>query len=100
VLPTKHDPCSLVVLEALAMGLPVISTRFNGACEIMTDNLHGFVLDDPADTDALANAMRKMLEPQLRQRMSAACLELRPKLSYEHHVNRLIEIYQQVRADA
>jgi UDP-glucose:(heptosyl)LPS alpha-1,3-glucosyltransferase len=98
VLPTKHDPCSLVVLEALAMGLPVISTRFNGACEIMTDGLHGFVLNDPADTDALADAMRKMLDPQSRQKMSAACLELRPKLSYEHHVNRLIEIYQQVGA--
>ncbi len=33
VLPTRHDPCSLVVLEALAMGVPVISTRQNGACE-------------------------------------------------------------------
>ena len=52
VLPTKHDPCSLVVLEALAMGVPVISTRFNGACEIMTDGVHGFVLDDPRDVDA------------------------------------------------
>ncbi len=30
VLPTRHDPCSLVVLEALAMGLPVISTVKNG----------------------------------------------------------------------
>src|SRR5439155_7596627 len=58
VLPTKHDPCSLVVLEALAMGLPVISTKFNGACEIMTDGVHGYVLDDPADVNALAAAMR------------------------------------------
>ncbi|CAA9380957.1 MAG: hypothetical protein AVDCRST_MAG64-640, partial [uncultured Phycisphaerae bacterium] len=49
VLPTRHDPCSLVVLEALAMGLPVISTRFNGACEVMADGAHGFVLPDPGD---------------------------------------------------
>jgi UDP-glucose:(heptosyl)LPS alpha-1,3-glucosyltransferase len=96
VLPTKHDPCSLVVLEALAMGLPVISTRFNGACEIMTDGVHGFVLPDPQDVGALAQAMRKMIDPQLRARMSAACLELRPKLSHEQHLERLIQIYQQV----
>src|SRR5690606_28688046 len=48
VLPTRHDPCSLVVLEALAMGLPVISTRYNGATEIMSQS-HGFVLDTPDD---------------------------------------------------
>ncbi len=94
VLPTKHDPCSLVVLEALAMGLPVISTRFNGACEIMSDGVHGFVLPDPTDVPALAEAMRQMLDADLRARMSAACLELRPQLSYEHHLDQLIQIYQ------
>jgi UDP-glucose:(heptosyl)LPS alpha-1,3-glucosyltransferase len=96
VLPTKHDPCSLVVLEALAMGLPVISTRFNGACEVMTDGVHGFVLDNPVDVDALAAAMRKMLDPDLRARMSRACLELRPTLSYDHHLRSLLEVYGRV----
>jgi len=96
VLPTKHDPCSLVVLEALAMGLPVISTKFNGACEIMTDGVHGYVLDDPNDVAALAEAMRKLMDPQRRAEMSKACLELRPQLSYEHHLDRLMEIYQRV----
>jgi UDP-glucose:(heptosyl)LPS alpha-1,3-glucosyltransferase len=96
VLPTTHDPCSLVVLEALAMGVPVISTRFNGASEIMTDGVHGFVLDDPTDVKALAAAMRKMLDPEVRARMSAACLELRPRLSYENHLRTLLRIYDQV----
>ena len=96
VLPTRHDPCSLVVLEALAMGVPVISTRFNGACEIMTDGVHGYVLDDPEDVNALAQAMRKMLDPRLRAEMSLACLELRPRLSYEHHLDQLEEIYRHV----
>jgi UDP-glucose:(heptosyl)LPS alpha-1,3-glucosyltransferase len=95
VLPTKHDPCSLVVLEALAMGVPVVSTRFNGACEIMTDGVHGFVLEDPADVAALAGAVRRLLDPELRRRMSQACLELRPKLAYQNHLRRLLAIYQQ-----
>jgi UDP-glucose:(heptosyl)LPS alpha-1,3-glucosyltransferase len=96
VLPTKHDPCSLVVLEALAMGLPVISTRFNGACEIMTNGEHGYVLDDPQDEMALAEAMRRMLDPQHRQAMRQACLALRPRLSYAHHLDELMRIYEQV----
>ncbi|HEY7089073.1 MAG TPA: glycosyltransferase family 4 protein [Tepidisphaeraceae bacterium] len=95
VLPTKHDPCSLVVLEALAMGLPVISTHFNGACEIMTEGMHGFILGDPSDVTALTQAMQKMLDSELRKRMSAACIDLRPKLSYEHHLDRLTQIYGQ-----
>jgi UDP-glucose:(heptosyl)LPS alpha-1,3-glucosyltransferase len=94
VLPTHHDPCSLVVLEALAMGVPVISTRFNGATEIMTDGVHGFVLSDPSDVDALAEAMRKMLDPERRAAMRQACRELRPRLSYEQHLERLEAIYQ------
>jgi UDP-glucose:(heptosyl)LPS alpha-1,3-glucosyltransferase len=96
VLPTKHDPCSLVVLEALATGLPVVSTRFNGACEIMTDGVHGFVLDDPTDMELLSQAMGRMLDPQLRRRMSKACLELRPRLAYENHLGTLLEIYRQI----
>jgi UDP-glucose:(heptosyl)LPS alpha-1,3-glucosyltransferase len=96
VLPTKHDPCSLVVLEALTMGLPVISTRFNGACEIMTDGVHGYVLDDPKDWRTLADRIKRLLDPELRARMSAACLELRPKLAYEHHLSTLLAIYSRI----
>ncbi|CAN5583984.1 N/A [soil metagenome] len=99
VLPTKHDPCSLVVLEALAMGLPVISTKFNGACEIMTDGVHGYILDDPKDWRSLADRMQRLLDPDLRARMSAACLELRPKLAYEHHLATLLSIYQRAIAN-
>jgi UDP-glucose:(heptosyl)LPS alpha-1,3-glucosyltransferase len=98
VLPTKHDPCSLVVLEALAMGVPVISTRFNGACEIMAPGRHGFVLDDPADIAALAVAMRSLSNREQRLPMAAACLELRPGLSWERHIDGMLAIYDRVRS--
>jgi UDP-glucose:(heptosyl)LPS alpha-1,3-glucosyltransferase len=97
VLPTRHDPCSLVVLESLAMGVPVISSVFNGACEIMTDSVHGYVLKSPNDLDALAAAMRQMLDPARRQSMAQACLGLRAALSYDHHIDQLLRIYSRVR---
>jgi UDP-glucose:(heptosyl)LPS alpha-1,3-glucosyltransferase len=93
VLPTRHDPCSLVVLEALAMGLPVISTVFNGACEIMENTEHGYVLPDPADVSALADAYRKLLHDPTRQSISANCIALRPRLAYERHIDELLAIY-------
>ena len=95
VLPTRHDPCSLVVLESLAMGVPVISTIFNGACEIMTDGVHGFVLQEARDVGALHERYIRMLDDANRKRMSEACLELRPQLSQEHHLDRLLAVYQE-----
>jgi UDP-glucose:(heptosyl)LPS alpha-1,3-glucosyltransferase len=93
VLPTRHDPCSLVVLEALAMGLPVISTKFNGACEVMTEGEHGRVLPDPTDVNALESAMRQLLDGPTRKSMARACLALRPRLSYQFHLDQLVSVY-------
>ena len=89
VLPTRHDPCSLVVLEALCMGVPVISTRQNGACEAMVDGVHGRVLPSPCA--GLADAVREVIDR--RAAMSAACLALRPALSQAHHLDRLEQAY-------
>jgi UDP-glucose:(heptosyl)LPS alpha-1,3-glucosyltransferase len=96
VLPTRRDPCSLVVLEALAMGLPVITTRCNGASEIMTDGVHGYILDQPDHVADLAARMRTILQARLRSEMATACLALRPRLSFETHVQSLLAIYQRI----
>jgi UDP-glucose:(heptosyl)LPS alpha-1,3-glucosyltransferase len=98
ILPTRHDPCSLVVLEALTMGVPVISTIFNGACEIMENEKHGFVLSDPAEIAALAKSIGAMLDDGARRGMARECLALRPTLAYERHVDRLEEIYRAPRS--
>ena len=42
VHPTFYDPCSLVVLEALACGLPIITTRANGASELLKPLSEGY----------------------------------------------------------
>jgi UDP-glucose:(heptosyl)LPS alpha-1,3-glucosyltransferase len=96
LLPTRSDPCSLVVLEALAMGLPVITTRCNGASEIMTDGVHGFILDQPDNAAELAERMRAILQAKLRSEMATACLALRPGLSFDTHVQSLVAIYQTI----
>lgn len=96
VLPTSHDPCSLVVLEALAMGVPVISTVFNGACDIMTSGVQGIVLNRADDLPALKAAYQQLCDEATRQRMREACPQLRPELSQEHHLAELKRIYSRV----
>src|SRR5439155_15650315 len=94
VLPTRHDPCSLVVLEALAMGLPVISTKQNGATEVMEQGVDGFILEDASQIDELGDGMRQLSDPAIRARISAACISRRERLSFERHMEQLMRIYQ------
>src|SRR4029077_10617409 len=62
VHPTFYDPCSLVVLEAMACGLPVITSRYNGASELMSPPREGLLIDDPHDHRRLASAIAQMLD--------------------------------------
>lgn len=54
VQPSFYDACSLATLESLASGLPVITTRLNGASELITPGVDGFVIDTPRHEDVLA----------------------------------------------
>ncbi|WP_273887061.1 glycosyltransferase family 4 protein [Rubrobacter naiadicus] len=66
VLPTLEDAYSLVVLEAMASGLPVVTTTNSGAGEITEDGRDGLIV--PAgDASVLAGAIHRMVEePELR----------------------------------
>lgn len=55
--PSFYDACSLTTLEALASGLPVITTRANGAGELITHGVDGLVLDNTRDERPLAAAL-------------------------------------------
>ena len=61
VHPTFYDACSLVTLEAMAAGLAVITTRANGASELITHGVNGVVLDFPHNARALTAALRPLV---------------------------------------
>ncbi len=62
VLPTRRDPCGLVILEALACGTPVITTSRAGAAEVMEGFPCGKVLEDPEDAPALREALGEWMD--------------------------------------
>jgi len=89
--PTWYDPCSRVVLEALCWGLPVVTTRCNGACDAMTDESFGIIVDDPADTQALRHALQRVLRwPRIDAQHTA---HLHHKLSITRHAHQLMALY-------
>lgn len=91
VHPTFYDPCSLVVLEALACGLPVITTRYNGASELLAGP-EGFVIDDPHDRAALADAMQSLMDSSHRQKCSEAARAAARRWTFADHYDRLLAV--------
>jgi UDP-glucose:(heptosyl)LPS alpha-1,3-glucosyltransferase len=96
VHPTFYDPCSRVVLEALSAGLPCVTTRFNGAAEIMTDAQHGFILDSPRDIDGLVKALERLGDEEFRQRCGEAAAGLRERLSMKRHALQMRALYEEL----
>ena len=96
VLPTFYDPCSLSVLEAAASGLPSITTRVNGAGELLTHGIDGCLLSDPADEQQLAAHMRLLLEPSVRRQMGAAAREMALQHTCQRNCDQIVDIYDEV----
>ena len=61
VLPTLYDPFSNATLEAMASGIPVVTTRNNGAAELIENGKEGFIVNDMFDAQELATHMAAAL---------------------------------------
>ena len=94
VLPTYYDPFSNACLEALAAGLPVITTPSNGFSEILISALHGAVVPE-GDSVALANEMEKWRDPQVRANSRHACLARAAEFSIERNALETLRILQE-----
>lgn len=70
--PSLEDTFAQPPAEAMACGLPVITTATNGTAEIMTDGVDGLILQDPSDVAGLANRIRWLYEhPAERENIAA-----------------------------
>jgi UDP-glucose:(heptosyl)LPS alpha-1,3-glucosyltransferase len=85
VLPSFYDACSLVLLEALASGLPVITTAWTGASGILNHKGEGWVIENPADQRALKAAIAHFVDENVRHRASQ--LARRKVESYSEQAN-------------
>jgi glycosyltransferase involved in cell wall biosynthesis len=89
VFPSRYEACSLVLLEAMASGLPIITTQTAGGAELVKDSF-GKTLPDPNDECALAEALASvtgnssLLEQMAYEARSAA---------QEHTWQRMSEQY-------
>ena len=73
VSPSREDSFGMPVAEAMACGLPVITSVFAGISSLLHDGVDGFVLRDPRDAESLAKLIRWLYEQvELRNRIGQA----------------------------
>ena len=94
--PTFYDPCSLVALEALACGLPVLTTQYNGASELLDIPMNGLVMADPHDGPALAKAISTMADKKYLEQARPAALAAAQRWTFEMHYSALMEVFTKV----
>ncbi|MDQ6859675.1 MAG: glycosyltransferase family 4 protein, partial [Verrucomicrobiota bacterium] len=99
ILPTLYDPFSNACLEALASGLPVITTAWNGFSEIIEDGVHGSVLSSTSD-EAIAEAIRYWSDADRREAARPVILERAAQFDISRNVAQTLEVLLQAAASA
>lgn len=93
VLPTLYDPFSNATLEAMASGLPVITTENNGASELIENGTEGYMLKYPLSVSDLADkiylSLEKLEEMGMKGRKRAE------QLSIEEIINKFLRLIMQ-----
>jgi len=100
-LPSHHEGLPMSILEAMAAGLPVVSTPIAGIPESVIDGQTGFLVD-PGDRGALEVRLGELLEGRdLRTRMGHAGLQLAAeRFDVEVVVSQIRDLWQTVISEA
>jgi UDP-glucose:(heptosyl)LPS alpha-1,3-glucosyltransferase len=93
VLPALYEPFGMVVIEAMAAGVPVITSRICGAVEGMIHGHHGIFLDDPSSVETIAGWIHTLLSDQeLSRELSDASRRKATAFSWDIVATRTLEI--------
>ncbi len=96
ILPTIYDPFSNACLEALACGLPVITTGSNGFSEIIEDAVHGSIVNHAGNLVGLRDAIRFWSDPSRRAAARSANIERASQFDISRNVEQTLEILTDV----
>ncbi|MBU7585854.1 MAG: glycosyltransferase family 4 protein [Nostoc sp. TH1S01] len=96
VFPSRYEACTLVLLEALASGLPVITATATGGAELVTPEC-GIVLPDSDNVDALAAALSSLVSDRtLMQQMGQAARAVAEQYSWSTMAQTYMDLFEEL----
>jgi glycosyltransferase involved in cell wall biosynthesis len=94
IFPSRYEACSLVLLEAMASGIPVITAQTSGGAELVSPEC-GFILSDPDDLTALTGVLEQLTKaPQLRQKMGLQARQTAEQNGWTQMANKYLELFR------
>lgn len=100
LFPSPYEDFGMVISEAMASGLPVITGRGAGAAELILHEHEGFLLENPADSIEIARYMRRLIEePELGLELGQAARKRIEKQTWDRVARQTMEIYKEVLAE-
>jgi UDP-glucose:(heptosyl)LPS alpha-1,3-glucosyltransferase len=96
LFPTLYEPFGTVCLEAMASGLPVITTQRAGASEIMSDSIDAFIIPEPLDSKIISEKIIFLSDKIWRENMGKAAALTASKYSFETNFRCVKEIYGEI----
>jgi UDP-glucose:(heptosyl)LPS alpha-1,3-glucosyltransferase len=95
-LPSIYEPFGNANLEALATGLPVITSRHCGAANIIQHKLNGLIVENPESPKEIAENLNILLDPIVRKTMSQNARALAEKFSLDTNTQQMLKTYQEM----
>lgn len=96
VMLSKFDTFGMVVLEAMAAGLPVIVSGNVGAKDLVREGENGFVVENPADHEKTAAKIALLLDGTVRRKMSEAALQTASENTWTQTAAKYLDIYHEL----
>ena len=99
VLPSLYDPCANTCLEAIAAGLPVVTSAANGAAELVEGTTADAILRDPLDVVGLADRLTPLLDTDARRARGEAGRAVAGGLSHQRMVEETALVCERAREE-
>lgn len=96
VLPSLYEPFSNACLEAMAGGLPVVTSRINGVSEILMHGKDGMIVEDPANPEEIAEGIKPLLDEKTRQAAGKAARMTVENYGIEKNVDKFLRLIEQM----
>ena len=96
IMLSAFDTFGMVVLEAMAAGLPVIISSTVGAKDLVREGENGFVINDTSDSEAVAETIKKLLDEKTRGGMSCAALATAEQNTWDKTTAKYLRLYHEI----